>query len=68
MGIEGHKYVNIPFCFGKCFIVPAFTFLPLPPPSLLAPALQAICRMMGLGSIIGKDFFKATYYGIPKVE
>lgn len=45
-----------------------FHFSSSPPPSLLAPALQAICRMMGFGSIIGKDFFKATYYGIPKVE
>ena len=41
-------------CFGKCFLFPAFAFLP--PPLLLALALQAIYRMMGLGSIIGKKF------------
>lgn len=53
-------------CCGKFFLISAFAFLP--PPSLLAPALQSIYRMMGLGAIIGEEFFKATYYGIPRAE
>lgn len=43
-------------CFGKCFLIPAFAFLP--PPLLLALALQAIYRMMGLGSKIGNKFLR----------
>ena len=38
-----------------------------PPHYILVPALQAIYRM-GLGSVWGEEFFKATYSGIPKAE
>ena len=44
-------------CLGKCFRIPS-TFAFLPPPLLLVLALQAIYRMMGLVSKIGKKFLR----------
>lgn len=44
------------------------SLFPLSPPLHLVTALEAVYRMMGLESIWGEEFFKATDYGIPKVE